>query len=97
LNPNNNNKTISVSTDCKTDTKCFSNRCFNNVCIYNENANVENCDTLYTKPPLFSEKERYKYCGRMLGESCTKDIDCSSKYCKDNTCHKNYYEPSNSI
>ncbi|ORX35518.1 hypothetical protein BCR36DRAFT_263374, partial [Piromyces finnis] len=85
---------IDVSTDCKTDTQCFSNKCFNNTCTYNVNANVESCDTIYTETTLFSESNSDIYCGLMVGESCTKDIDCSFKACYNGTCHKIQYIPT---
>lgn len=37
----NNNETIHVSIDYKTDTQCFQNKCFNNICTYNIEVNVE--------------------------------------------------------
>jgi len=91
----NNNKTIHVSTDCKTDNQCFSNKCFNSTCTYNINANVERCDMLYTKPTLSSPSNSYINCGRMIGESCTKATDCSFKNCNiRGECSSGHYEPS---
>ena len=89
------NKTIHVSTDCKTDTQCFSNKCFNNTCTYNENANVVRCDPVYeVQKTLLSESYTLNvYCGRMLGEYCTKNTDCSYKSCGDNRCQVNNYVP----
>jgi len=63
----NRNETISVSTDCKLDSQCFSNKCLNNTCTYNVEANVERCDLLYTHHTIHSPSEVYTNCGRMLG------------------------------
>ncbi|OUM57699.1 hypothetical protein PIROE2DRAFT_17225 [Piromyces sp. E2] len=71
IDSHNNSETIHVSTDCKIDTQCFSNKCINNSCTYNAEANVI---------------QEYMNCGRMIGESCSKDTDCS--------CFNNHYEPS---
>jgi len=91
----NSNETIHISTDCKTDTQCYSNKCFNNTCTYNVEANVERCNLLYTHPTLFSTVKEYMKCGRMIGESCTKNSDCSSNIC-DGNCYYNSYKPSES-
>jgi len=50
------NETIHVSTDCKIDVQCYSNKCFNNTCIYNVEANIERCDTLFTRHTSFFRK-----------------------------------------
>ena len=71
----NKNETIHVSTDCKTDTQCFSNKCINNTCTFNIEANIERCDVLYTHPTVSSRSEEYVNCGRMLGESCNRNDD----------------------
>eukprot|EP00833_Pecoramyces_ruminatium_P002575 jgi/Orpsp1_1/1176607/evm.model.c7180000058289.1 len=63
------------------------------VCIMKE-FNVEPCDTLYTKPTIFSHHfKEYLYCGRMIGEYCTKDEECSFKNC-DGWCSDIHYVPS---
>ena len=91
----NNNETIHVSVDCKGDNQCFSNKCVNNACTYNANSDVQRCDVIYTEATIFSHSEKYINCGRMLGESCTKDTDCSSNICfRDGKCLENTYRPS---
>jgi len=87
-----NNETVSI--DCKIDTQCFSNKCIDNRCTYNADANVERCDFIYTRPTTFTPKQEYLNCGRMIGESCSKDADCSFKDCENGRCYINHYEPS---
>jgi len=76
-----NNKTILVSTECKNDTQCLSNKCLYETCTYNENSNIERCDVMYTKATIFSSSEEYIYCGKMIGESCKRNSECSYKSC----------------
>jgi len=91
-----NNNDISVSTDCRTNSQFFSNNCNNNTCTYNSESDVERCDILYTKPSVNTDSKRYNYCGRMIGELCTNDLECSFKNCDSHICSNNYYEPSES-
>ncbi|ORX40405.1 hypothetical protein BCR36DRAFT_339126 [Piromyces finnis] len=91
------NKTIHVSTDCKTDSQCFSNKCINNRCIKNLEVNIEHCVSLYIRPSAFySSYIGYTKCGRMPGEPCIKNSDCSSNKCYRGTCITNNYTPSDS-
>ncbi|OUM61996.1 hypothetical protein PIROE2DRAFT_11811 [Piromyces sp. E2] len=90
----NNNTNINVSTNCKTDTQCFSNKCFNNSCVFNINSNVERCDTLYEKPFLDTVSKEYTHCGRAVGESCTKNSECSFDNCDNGICSDSHYVPS---
>jgi len=82
----NTNKTIHVSTDCRTDAQCFSNKCLNNTCTYNVEANIERCDTIRTRHTLSSPSKEYTNCGRMVGEVCTKSSDCSFNSCSNGEC-----------
>ncbi|ORX50355.1 hypothetical protein BCR36DRAFT_412379 [Piromyces finnis] len=90
----NNNINIHVSTNCTTDSQCFLNKCIENTCEHNIKANVERCDIVYTKPSIFSHGKEYLNCGRMLGEICLKDSDCSFNSCKGITCSDIRYIPS---
>ncbi|OUM59713.1 hypothetical protein PIROE2DRAFT_14684 [Piromyces sp. E2] len=91
----NNNTNINLSTNCKTDTQCFSNKCIDNTCEYNAEANIKRCDTICKRPTVFTPSSPcYIYCGRMLGEDCTKDEDCSFKYCYKGRCSEDNYRPS---
>ncbi|ORX65994.1 hypothetical protein BCR32DRAFT_272679 [Anaeromyces robustus] len=92
----NKNETFNVSVDCKTDDQCFSDNCVNNMCTYNANSDVERCDIVYTRPTIFSSTKEYVNCGRMIGEFCTKDSDCSTNNCSesDRECLDIGYIPS---
>ncbi|OUM62487.1 hypothetical protein PIROE2DRAFT_11242 [Piromyces sp. E2] len=90
----NNNTNINISTNCKTDTQCFSNKCINNSCVFNINSNVERCDTLYEKPFLDTVSKEYTHCGRAVGESCTKNSECSFDNCDNGICSDSHYVPS---
>ena len=85
-----NNETNFVSTECKNNTQCLSNKCLNKTCTYNEKSNIERCDVMYTAVTLFSFSEEYVYCGKMIGESCTKNSECSFKLC-DKICRSVFY------
>ncbi|KAL6597579.1 hypothetical protein LY90DRAFT_629380 [Neocallimastix californiae] len=79
---------------------------------YNESNNndtmflLNRCDNIYTKRTIFSNSILYSYCGRMVGEYCTEDADCSFKNCQKNKkcsskncegmCSSIHYEPSDS-
>jgi hypothetical protein len=91
-----NNETIYVSTNCKTDLQCFSNKCIANECTYNVDSNISRCDYVYVKPSVFSKQKHHHHCGRMLGEKCTKHVDCSFEQCDNGICSMNYYVPSES-
>ncbi|ORX51834.1 hypothetical protein BCR36DRAFT_254909, partial [Piromyces finnis] len=73
-----NNETVHVYIGCKTDNQCFSNKCVNNICEFNDEANIERCDTLYIKSNFFSQRPKhYTHCGRFPYFSCTKNEECS--------------------
>jgi len=48
---------------------------------------------LYTHPIASSPSKEYVNCGGMLGESCTRDDDCSFKSC-GGVCNDNHFVPS---
>jgi len=89
-----NNKNVSVSTDCKTNSQCFSNKCVNNLCDFNINSNVKRCDIVYEKPSLNSSGKEYIKCGRMVGEYCTNNSDCSFNNCVNKKCSDIHDKPS---
>jgi len=87
----------------KTDEQCFSNKCVENTCRYNAESDMEYCNDVYTKPTIFSQSKKKKkkkkkkkdlYCGRMVGEYCAKNSDCSYKNCTGGRCSDIHYEPS---
>ncbi|ORX41607.1 hypothetical protein BCR36DRAFT_310523 [Piromyces finnis] len=93
----NKNETIHVSTDCKTDNQCFSNKCINNRCVKNLEVNIEYCDTVYLGLSCFIFSHiYYNKCGRMSGESCINNSDCSFDKCYKGTCVENINKPSDS-
>ena len=44
-------------------------------------------------PHLFISQKKFIHCGRMLGDPCDKNDECSSNYC-ERFCTDNPYEPS---
>ncbi|KAL6593398.1 hypothetical protein U3516DRAFT_917247 [Neocallimastix sp. 'constans'] len=82
------------STKCKSNEQCFSDKCVNNTCIRNLQSKISRCDTLYTRPHLFISQKKSIHCGRMLGDPCDKNDECSSNYCEKNYCYENPYRPS---
>ncbi|KAL6600835.1 hypothetical protein U3516DRAFT_84354, partial [Neocallimastix sp. 'constans'] len=89
-----NKEMLPFSTKCKSNEQCFSDKCVNNTCIRNLQANILRCDTLYTHPHLFISQKSFIHCGRMLGDSCDKNDECSSNYCEEPYCYENPYQPS---
>ncbi|OUM62008.1 hypothetical protein PIROE2DRAFT_11828 [Piromyces sp. E2] len=86
---------INVSTNCKTDTQCFSNKCIDNTCKRNVEANIKRCDFICKRPNVFTPNPHcYTNCGRMIGDDCTKDEDCSFKFCYHGSCFEDNYRPS---
>jgi len=56
---------------------------------------------MYIQSPLYFRKVKKKkkkkkdlYCGRMVGEYCAKNSDCSYKNCTGGRCSDIHYEPS---
>ncbi|KAL6595870.1 hypothetical protein U3516DRAFT_817613 [Neocallimastix sp. 'constans'] len=88
------NDDLLFSTKCKSNEQCFSDKCVNNTCIRNLQTNILRCDTLYNRPHLFISQKSSIHCGRMLGNPCDKNDECSSNYCEKNYCYENPYQLS---
>jgi len=56
---------------------------------------VERCDDMYTKNNSILSIREYAYCVKMLGESCTSNIECSFKN-YSGICSNIHYKPSDS-
>jgi len=57
-------------------------------------SDVERCDVMYTENIVFMSNKEFVHCGKMLGDSCTSNEECSYKNCFHEVCIEHHYIPS---
>jgi len=84
-----------LSVLCKNDSECLYNKCIDNHCVFNDEAQVVHCDTIYNFFALFEYS--YIHCGRGYHDPCNKNNECSSKKCMKGSCSSLLLTPSDSV
>jgi len=84
-----------LSLKCNNDSECLYNKCIDNHCVFNDEAQVVHCDTIYNFFALFEYS--YIHCGKGYHDPCNKNNECSSKKCMEGSCSSLLLTPSDSV
>ncbi|ORX52629.1 hypothetical protein BCR36DRAFT_286464, partial [Piromyces finnis] len=75
---------------CTKDSQCLTNKCIDNYCRFNDEVIIIHCGEIASFNAFKNKYNTYTHthCGKLYGDTCNNDDECSSKSCTNGTCNR---------